>query len=227
MGYIGIILCFIPLIVCFLILTLAFKLKVTHQLLAMLFGLIAVLPISVIQYLIPNFNFLNLNLVFYSFLKSLLIYGMIEEIFKTILLLPVPHKDYSQRDYLLLSFLMGLTLGCFESVVYYFDHLQIASYKGADLLYAQIFLRIFTSDIIRMTCTGLCGLFIYSCRAKPRKISVFIVAILIHGVYDFFAGFHNNLKYFSIAVVLLAIIECRVKYKNIENLCENRLTIFY
>ena len=39
------------------------------------------------------------------------------------------------------------------------------------------------------------------------------MSILIHGIYDFFAGFQGGFKIFSIFVVLLAIIECRVKYK--------------
>lgn len=227
MAYLGIILCFVPLILCFLIFAIGFKMKVSHLLVAILFGLIAVLPISFIQYFIPSLPIFLNQPVLHALIRSLLLYGLIEEVIKTVLLLPVPHKEYSELNFLLLSFIMGLALGCFESVVYYFDHLQIATFRGAKLLYGQIAMRIVTSDLIHMTCTGLCGLFVFSCRNKPRSISPLVMAILLHGVFDFFAGFQNGLKYFEFAVVLLAMVECRIKYTSLKNLCENRLTIFY
>ena len=70
-----------------------------------------------------------------------------------------------------------------------------------------------------MTCTGLCGMFIYSCRHKPAKTSLLITAVILHGIYDFFAGFSttSNLRWFSIAVVLMAIAECRIKYTSLQN----------
>ena len=212
----GIALCFVPLILAIVIFSTGFKLKITHQLIAVLLGLAAVLPISVIQYFMPAIPGLKISPVLYALLKSLFLYGFIEEVFKTLFLLPLPHKNSSRLEFLLLAFVAGLALGCFESVVYYFDHLQIANSRGATLLYGQIGVRIFTADIIHMTCTGLCGLFIYSCRNKPRHISCLISAILLHGIYDFFAGFSSSLRWFSIAVVLMAIAECRIKYISLK-----------
>ncbi len=224
----GLFLCFIPLILALVLFTFAFKLKLTHQLIAVLLGLAAVLPISFIQYFIPDLSGLFSSPILFSLLQSLVIYGLIEEVFKTLLLLPVPHKIYDEnenlRDYLLLAFVMGLSLGCFESVVYYFDHLQIANNRGATLLYGQIAVRIMTSDVIHMMCTGLCGLFIYSCRHKKAKVSLLIIAVVIHGIYDFFAGFAttSNLRWFSIAVVLMSLVECRIKYTSLQNNEEER-----
>lgn len=214
---IGIILCFIPLIFAFLIFAAGFKLKLTHLLIAVLLGLVAVLPISFIQYFMPALPGLPISAVVRALLKSLLLYGLVEEAIKTLALLPVPHKNESRLNFLLLAFTAGLSLGCFESVVYYFDHLQIANSRGATLLYGQIAVRIFTSDIIHMCCTGLCGLFLFSCRNKPRHISCLITAVILHGVYDFFAGFSGNLRWFSVAVVLMAIAECRIKYISLQN----------
>ena len=204
---------------CFLSFTFVFKLKISHQLLAILLGLIIVFPISVIQYVVPTTNvFQNMPIVG-TMLKSLIIYGLIEELFKSLALVPVLStksikEEYSAIQLLFLSFLLGLSLACFESLVYLFDRLQIANNKGAQLLYHHIFLRIFTSDLIHMSCAGLCGLFVISKRYNNNKskISYLFLAILLHGIYDFFAGFQNNLKYFSYFVVLLALIECRVKY---------------
>lgn len=204
-------------ILTFLLFAFAFKEKIVHLLIAGLFGLLAVLPISLIQYYIPELSLLSRTPILYSLLKSLFLYGLIEEAIKMALLWPLPHKNYTAFDFLLISFFFGITLGCFESVVYFFDHLQIANARGASLIYSQIFTRIFTSDIIHLTCTGLAGLFVYSCRQHNSKLSFLITAILLHGIYDFFAGFQNGFHWFSIVVVLLAIAECRIKYVSLQN----------
>lgn len=227
MVYLGIALCFLPLIISFVLFASIFKIKVTHELIAILLGLAAVFPISVIQYFLPEVPILRTMPILKSLLKSLFIYGLVEEIIKMVLVLPLPHKNYSILHFLLLSFLMGLAVGCFESLVYFLDKLQIANSRGASLLYGQIFVRIISSDLIHMTCTGLGALFITSCRNKPKNFLILLAAISIHGFYDFFAGFHNGLKWFSIPVILLGIVECRIKYSSVQNLCEDRLTIFY
>lgn len=212
----GIILCFVPLVVAVLVFALSFKIKVGHQLIAVLLGLTAVLPISFIQYFLPDLPFLTGVPLVKTLLKSLILYGLVEELIKMLLAIPLPHKEYSELDFLLLAFVMGLALGCFESVVYYFDHLQKASARGAELLYGLIAARIFSSDVIHMCCMGLSGLYIFSKRQRNPKFSYFVLAVIIHGVYDFFAGFSNGLRWFSIAVVLLAAIECRIKYSALK-----------
>ena len=63
-----------------------------------------------------------------------------------------------------------------------------------------------------MTCAGLGGLFVYTAVNKKPKFQFFIYAFFLHGMYDFFAAFQNNLRWFAIPVILLAIIECRIKY---------------
>lgn len=217
-----IILCFIPLLIAFLLFTLVFKLKISHQLFAILLGLVIVFPISVIQYIVPTSNFSPNMPILGTMLKSLLIYGLIEELFKTLALFPtlsskVAKEKSTPLQLLLLSFLLGLSIGCFESLVYLFDRLQIANNKGAELLYHHIFLRIITSDLIHMTCAGLCGLFVISKRFNngKSKISYLFLAIILHGIYDFFAGFQNNLRFFSFLVILLSIVECRIKFTSL------------
>ena len=207
-----VILCFIPLIAAFLIFVFALKQKAGQLCIAILLGLAAVLPISVIQFFLPSLNILTSMPILREILKSLLLYGLVEEILKCVFILPLPKKDKSALDFLLLAFAMGLALGCFESIVYYLDHLQLANNRNATLLYGPIFARIFSSDIIHMTCTGLCGLFIYSIRNKKTCITSLLSAVFLHGLYDFFAGFQNGLRWFAIASILLAIAECRLKY---------------
>ena len=207
-----VILCFISLIAAFLVFLLAFKVKTAHLFIAILLGLAAVLPISVVQFFLPSLDILTNLPILREILKSLLLYGFVEEVLKCVFLLPLPKKDKTALEFLLLAFTMGLALGCFESIVYYLDHLQMANNRNATLLYGQIFARIFSSDIIHMTCTGLCGLFIYSIRNKRTCITALLSAVFLHGLYDFFAGFQNNLRWFALAALLLAIAECRLKY---------------
>ena len=210
-------LCFIPLIAAFLIFSLGFKQRISHLLIAILLGLAAVLPISIIQFFLPSLNILTEQPILREILKSLFLYGLVEEALKCIFILPLPKKEKTPLEFLLLAFTMGLALGCFESIVYYLDHLQLATTRNATLLYGPIYARIFSSDIIHMTCTGLCGLFIYSIRNKTPVITSIITAVLLHGIYDFFAGFQNGLRWFAIFVILLSIAECRLKYSAITN----------
>ena len=214
----GIILCFLPLIIALVIFTFGFKLNFFHQIVAVLIGLLTVIPISFIQFFLPDIPFLLQFPLWNTLFKSLVIYGFVEELIKMVMTVLLPHKKSSTLQFLFLAFLMGISLGCFESVVYFLDHLQKANAKGAQLLYSQIFMRIFTSDIIHLTCAGLGGLFVVSCRQKKVKVSIFVFSVILHGFYDFFAGFANFFKYFSFIVILLAIVECRIKYLSLKEL---------
>lgn len=213
-----ILVCFVPLILLFCILCFGFKLKATHLLVSLLAGLICVLPVSVIQYfagMAPFFTNQNLLSVL---LKSLVLYGLIEELCKLIMILFIPGTKNTNtsgaRDFLLLSFFFGLSLGCFESVIYFLDHLQKSTSIGGELLYRPVFVRMFTSDLLHLFTAGLIGLYMFEKRRPEGEGHFFLVilAVLIHGVYDFFAGFSNSFSYFSLAVILFAAIECRVKY---------------
>ena len=214
----GIILCFLPLIIALVIFTFGVKLNFFHQIVAVLIGLLTVIPISFIQFFLPDIPFLLQFPLWHTLFKSLVIYGFVEELIKMFMTVLLPHKKSSTLQFLFLAFLMGISLGCFESVVYFLDHLQKANAKGAQLLYSQIFMRIFTSDIIHLTCAGLGGLFVVSCRQKKVKVSIFVFSVILHGFYDFFAGFANFFKYFSFIVILLAIVECRIKYLSLKEL---------
>ncbi|MCQ2574059.1 MAG: PrsW family glutamic-type intramembrane protease [Treponema sp.] len=207
-----ILLCFVPLLAVFVVLVFWGKMKVLHLLWALGAGLLCVLPVSVIQFflgMVPVFS--NQNLLF-ILLKSVLLYGLIEELCKLGIGFVLPKKNYTTLQFLLISFFFGLSLGCFESIIYFLDHLQKSSAIGGVLLYKPVFTRMFTSDLIHTFCSGLLGLFIYNARQKDFHVSLIFLAVVLHGVYDFFAGFANSFKYFSLAVILFAAIECRVKY---------------
>lgn len=219
----GILFCFIPLILSILIFTFAFKLNIFHQLFAVLLGLLAVIPISLIQYFVPEFaRFADTYPILYSLIRSLILYALIEEVIKMVFSIFLPSQKHKLNSFLLLGFVMGLAVGCFEQGVYFFEHLQRAQNTGSQLLYFPIFVRIFSAVLIHFSCTGLCAVFMYGWKNKIHKTSIMISAILIHGLYDFFAGFQSSLKIFAVAVVLYSLLECRIKYKNmLESLDKN------
>lgn len=227
LGILGIFFCFLPLMI-FLIFTSSYiKLKLSKSFLTILLSLIAVLPISLIQFFFLNANIFSTQTILVILLKSILIYGLIEEGLKFCILFLLPKNNLlsnkvdsneeSPLPFLFLSFLLGLTIGCFESVIYFFDNLAKSQEIGGEFLFGLIFVRIFSSVIIHTSCAGLCGLFIYAKRQKKIKISMLIYPILLHGLYDFFACFQNSLRLFAIPVVILAIMECRIKYKSITD----------
>ena len=80
----GIALCFLPLILALAIFAAGFKIKLTHLLIAVLLGLAAVLPISFIQYFIPEIPGLVISPVVRALLKSIFLYGLVEEAIKTL-----------------------------------------------------------------------------------------------------------------------------------------------
>ena len=90
----------------FFIFLLKAKIKPLHLLFAILLGLVAIVPGSLIQYFIPkNILFVNYPIL-HSLIVSLLIYGLSEEIFKTVFILPLPKKDYSPLLFLCLSMMV-------------------------------------------------------------------------------------------------------------------------
>lgn len=199
----------------FFLFMLKMKIKPLHLLFAILLGLVAIVPGSLIQYFIPKTIFFANYPILNSLLVSLIIYGLTEEIFKAAFIIPLPKKNYTPFLFLCLSMMMGLSFCCFESVVYFLDDMQLAINRDAQLIYPLIFTRLFTSDVIHTACAGLCGLFIYSCFQKSPKVSNLLIAILLHGLYDFFVAFKNGLRWFFIPVLILSVLECRIKYKDL------------
>ncbi|MCF0242395.1 MAG: PrsW family intramembrane metalloprotease [Treponema sp.] len=213
-------LCFIPVVICFFIFTFCFKLKILHQLVALVLALICVLPISVVQYFLGMVPFFHSNKLILILVKSILLYGLVEEGMKFGFCNVLPSKNLSLRNFLFLSFFMGMSLGCFESVIYFLDNIQKVSggIGESEIIYPVLFTRMITADLIHAACAGLLGIFIFEAREKNYHILLLIMPVVIHGVYDFFACWNSWLKFFSIAVMLYALIECRVRYSmyNIE-----------
>lgn len=198
--------CFIPLIAFFICLAILIPgFKFSKGLFSCVLGLISVIPIAAIQFILDKNNLFSAATLGAVLLESLILNGLIEESIKMGLLFLIPHKDAELKDFFAYSLLCGLSVGCFESVIY-----LISGYEN-------IGLRMVTAVIIHVTCSGLSGLFVYSAKTKKIQCMPFLLSILIHGIYNYFAGFSSTLKFFSIAVILFALIECRLRYTNLRN----------
>lgn len=185
------------------------------ELFASLSALICVLPVSFIQFLIVYYlpDAGSSAQIMPLFFKCLAFNGLLEEGIKLLFLLFVPRKNIKFSHFFIASVLFGLTFGCFESVIYFLTHLQSAKANGAQLIYHLIFLRMGSAVLVHTFCSGLAGIFIWSCKEKHADVLALIFPVLLHGLYDFFVNFTSWIHWFSIAAVLIIILECRIRYE--------------
>lgn len=210
-------LCFIPTITCFIIFCMLVPgFKFYHGLWSLLIGLLSVVPIAVIQFFILNLPVFN-KATFASLLITAFIFnGLIEETVKMLFLLLLPQKKLTIAPFFAASLLCGLALGSFESVIYLIKRFQETGLpQGAVSAYVLIFVRMFTAVVIHTFCAGLSGLYVWMFRHKTPHAAPFVYAALLHGAYNFFAGFSSGYRWFSIIAILFAILECRIWYKYI------------
>lgn len=167
--------CFLPLVVFMLILLLSKQdITLPYCILAALLGLAPLIPAAVLQLIIPQIEYSSLLMVL---LSALLFNGLIEECMKAGFLFLFPSAKTGYKQFFIYSLLAGLTFGCFEAVVY-----VVSGNKDIEL-------RFLTAVVIHTVCSGMGGLFVWSCKQKRMNIAVLLTAIIIHGVYNFFAGF--------------------------------------
>mgnify|MGYP002861099533 CR=1 FL=1 len=197
-------LCFFPMIFFCAVLCLAIKdFKANYGILACVLGLIALVPIEIIQFTVSSsikFSTASMQLL----LKCLVINGLIEEAAKMLVLFALPSKKLTKAVFFWCSALSGLALGCYELFIY----------LAMDLHFSNAVLRFLTAVIVHSSCAALCGLFVYSVKTKKITVLPFMCAVLFHGTYDYFAGFPKNTPffYFSFIIILFSIIECRSIY---------------
>ena len=223
--YAPMLLCLVPLVTAFLLLAILVPgISVLREFLAVLAGLLAFVPIVILQFLFWNLRIemlMRANL-FLSIIHSLVFFGLIEEGLKAASLLVLKSRGESLRNFFAYSILAGMALGCFESVVYLLTAVGTRPQVSAEFL-QMIFLRMATALVIHALCAGLGGLCIFYSKNIRRNFSPLVFAIVIHGIYDFFAANAYPLKYFSVAVILLAVLECRIFYlRTRENLASEK-----
>ena len=42
------------------------------------------------------------------------------------------------------------------------------------------------------------------------------MAILFHGLYNYFAGIYGSLHYFAYAVIFITVLECKLRFKGVK-----------
>jgi len=198
-------LCFIPLVITvFLVHILIPDYSNLYAFIGILAGLGAIVPVTILQYAIPQLPITIANTVFSALLFALLFNGLIEETIKMIFIAFIPGKNKNFNIFLATAFIIGCSFGCFEAVIYF-----IAGQK-------TISIRLITAVILHILCTGLSGMYLWTFKNGKGMISAFITAIILHGIYNFFAGFSGGFWWFSIVTILFAAIQCRIYYKKIE-----------
>lgn len=199
----SVLICILPLTAIFAVMLILVKeFKFINGAVSILLGLFSVVPIAAIQFAIEYHHLVSVNSLGSVLLKSLLINGVVEETIKMLVLFFVS-KKLNLSAFFSCAVLSGLALGCFESLVYLVSGIQ------------NLELRMLTAVVIHACCAGLSGLFVYSIKNESTRVYSFILAILLHGIYNYFAGFRMDsfIFWFSLVVVLVAIVECRIRYR--------------
>ncbi len=180
------------------------EIKWYMPILAVLIGMLAVLPATFIQFLFPEMFFINQTLL--SLLFSSLVYiALVEELCKTFCLFLLPSKNLKITSFFILAFLVGYSFGSFENIIYIFKGLT------------NPILRMFTSCVIHAVCTGTSAFFIWFLKKKKFHLTLILTPIFVHGLYDFFAGFPGKFWLVSIIVIFYGIFQCSVFYQMFKN----------
>lgn len=199
---VSLVLCFCPLIlVCAVLRAAIAEFQIKYALWAILLGLASVIPIAALQFAVERLPFFQPYSLAHVLVTAILLNGLIEESVKLICMLPIPSRNMTARAFFATALLCGMALGCFETAVYFISGVQ------------QITLRIATAVVIHSACAMLSGAYIWLHRAGRARAAPFVFAVLLHGVYNFFAGFDNLFWWFSVATLLLAVLECRIWYQ--------------
>jgi hypothetical protein len=204
--YLSIALCFVPLVFIFTLCVIFVKgLKITNALLAVALGLLVLIPGVLLQALVRPLPLFNSNSLIGVLLTALLLNGIIEEGIKMGGVFLLPSHDTPLAVFLAEAAILGLALGCFEAVVYFIGGQQ------------NIVIRLSTAAVIHTICTTLSALTVWAAKNRRNTIVPFIYAVLVHGVYDFFAGFSGGFWWFSLAAMCFGALECRIWYQKLNS----------
>ena len=212
--YAPIILCFVPFVTMFALFAILVPgISVAKEIIASIAGLLALIPIAIVQFAVPGMRLFGQSKALSILLYSILFLGLVEETFKALLLFIVGGKEEKISCWFCYSLLAGIIFGSFESVIYFLRDFQII---GHGVTLNLIYLRMFTAVLTHTLCAGLGGFTIYYFKNFRLNIWPLMNAILIHGLYDYFVSFDTNVQYFCVIVLLSAAIKCRVCYLQIS-----------
>ncbi|MBQ9207567.1 MAG: PrsW family intramembrane metalloprotease [Treponema sp.] len=206
--------CFVPTALFFALAVILNKnLKITYCLWSCVLALLTVIPTSLLQFYILALPIFTAYTFVSVMITAILFNGLIEESMKMLFLCLMPHKKQILATFFCCVILYGLTVGGFESVIYVVKRFQeIQGQTGKELVLQLLLKRIFSAQAIHVFCAGLSGLYIWNFRRHKRNIMPFVYAVLLHGIYNFFASFTSLYHWLSIIAILFAAVECRIFY---------------
>lgn len=196
-------------------------------------GFIASVPAAILEFLmLKGLELAPLPTDIYFLIRYILIVGMVEEILKYLVV-----KFWAFRsseidepiDIPLYMIISALGFATAENILVFFtqsspllsDHLMLS------------FSRFIGATLLHALCSGIIGYFIAVafCKSKTRKLTIawgFILAIAIHGLFDFFLessiikATENGLiscTAYSLAIIIFFFIFLSVKLNNLRTLC--------
>ncbi|MDR3312355.1 MAG: hypothetical protein LBS64_04400 [Spirochaetaceae bacterium] len=200
----SLVLCFVPSVAVGMVCALRKTLRWQEVLLAAATGLVVFVPIILLQFLTGGLPLFKSRALISVLFRALVFNGVIEETIKMlgIALLGAGRKK-SLAAGTAQAAVAGLVLGGFETAAYF-----IAGYRN-------ILLRLCTAVVIHCEGAVLSSFSVRSGAVGRRCWRSFVLAILIHGVYNFFAGFAPPIRWFSVAAILLGALECRIAYRKL------------
>lgn len=203
---------FIPTIIFFALSVILNKnLKIKYCFLACLLALLTVVPTSLIQFYILSLPIFTGYTFASVMITAILFNGLIEESMKMLFMCLIPQKKQILSAFFCCVILYGLTVGGFESVIYVIKKFQeIQGQGGKEIVIYLLINRIFTAQAIHVFCAGLSGLYIWNFRRHKKNIMPFIYAVILHGIYNFFASFNSIYHWLAIVAILFAAVECRI-----------------
>lgn len=206
--------CFVPAALFFALAVILNKnLKITYCLWACVLALLAVIPASLLQFYVLGLPIFTASTFVSVMITAILFNGLIEESMKMLFLCMMPQKKQILSAFFCCVILFGLVVGGFESVIYIVKKFQeIQGQTGKELVMQLLLKRIFSAQAIHVFCAGLSGLYIWNFRRHKRNIMPFVYAVLLHGIYNFFASFTSMYHWLAIVAILFAAVECRIFY---------------
>ena len=207
-------LCFVPTALFFALAVILNKdLKIKYCLWACILGLVTVIPTSLIQFYVLSLPIFTAYTFASVMITAILFNGLIEESMKMLFMCLIPQKTQVLGAFFCCVILYGLTVGGFESVVYIIRKFQeIQGQGGKEIVVHLLVDRVFTAQAIHTFCAGLSGLYIWNFRHQKKNFMPFVYAVLLHGIYNFFASFTSMYHWLAVVAILFAAVECRIFY---------------
>ena len=195
--------CLVPLFLLSLVFLLCIKkLSSLHLLFSILLGFLAIIPVTVIQFFLMKLPIFTAENLLSVFVITFVFNGLIEESLKMTSGFFLPFKKMTFGSFVACGIIIGCAFGTFENIVY-----LVSGAKNISLIF-------FTSLILHSCCSGLSAIYVWSFKNKEPKIFCFILAVLLHGLYNFFAG-SEKFWWFSIITIIYAAVRLKFSFDRI------------